>query len=344
MVRTSLIVAALVAASSPLAAQESWVWSSDRPDGLTPAGVRGARTLNEGEVQIQYQWVQRNYQGVWEHEDSLALAATLARFEVAPLSLSDRRHSLEIGLGLTEDVTLRARGEFALMEREQLRRDETYYITSVNALGDVYVDLTYNVVRQGPYRMDVNVGGVVPIGKSATYAVSPYSQPLEEEATSYDMRPGAGSFGAFGSVSFDAQNEFGSVGAQFKMLSYVNENSRGFSLGDRYEANGWASYAFNDSFSAWAGARWEKWGNIDGGDEFLATVPMRDPMNDGVFLGGSRASMPMGVNFIVPEGPPIAGHRISFEALYALHHDYDGPQIGLDWGINVAYTAPFGVF
>lgn len=86
--------------------------------------------------------------------------------------------------------------------------------------------------------------------------------------------------------------------------------------------------------------RWEKWGNIDGADEFLGAIPMRDPMNDAVFLSGRRASMPIGLSFVMPEGTQLAGHRIGFEALYALHHDYDGPQIGLDWGINVGYTVP----
>jgi hypothetical protein len=74
---------------------------------------------------------------------------------------------------------------------------------------------------------------------------------------------------------------------------------------------------------------------------FLQTILMRDPMNDGIFMGGIRASMPLGLNIILPEGSRVAGHRLSFETLYALHHDYDGPQIGLDWGLDIGYTVPF---
>jgi hypothetical protein len=340
MVRKSLIVAALVAFSSPLAAQEEWVWSADRPDGAAPAGVLGVRTLETGELHLEYRWVQNNYQGVWFGKDSLDLSTTLQLFEVAPLSLSDIRHTAQVSYGVSDNLTLRARGEFAFIEREQLRDDGTYYITSTSALGDVYADLTYNVIRSGPYRLDVNAGAIIPLGKSTTYAVSPYSQPAEE-ATPYDMRPGAGSFGIYGSVSADAQNEFGSVGAQFKMRTYVNENSRDFTLGDRYEANGWAAYVLNEHFSISAGVRWEKWARIDGSDPFLGSVPMRDPMNDGLFLGGIRASMPLGLNFVGPMGSVIAGHRVSFETVYALHHDYEGPQIGLDWGLILGYSVPF---
>ena len=148
------------------------------------------------------------------------------------------------------------------MERTQLRDDGVFYIMTANALGDVQVDGTYSLLRQGPYRLDVNAGVLIPIGKSATYAVSAFSMP-GTEVTPYDMRPGAGSFGIVGGLSMDAQNEVGSIGAQFKVRTYLDENSRGFTLGDRYEANGWAAYKFNESFSVSAGARWEKWGNID---------------------------------------------------------------------------------
>lgn len=339
MVRKSLIVAALLAVSSPLAAQEQWVWSSNRPDGAAPLGVMASRTLAMGEIQVEYQWIQRNFRGVWFGKDSLDLTTTLALYEVAPLSMRDKRHSVAVAFGVTSDLTLRARGEFALLEREQLRGDGTYYITGANALGDAFADLTYNVLRRGPYRLDANVGVSIPVGEIATTAVTPYSMPAEE-VQPYDMRAGTGSFGVSGSLNFDMQNEVASVGAQFKVLTYVNENSRGYTVGDHYQANGWAAYNFNPYVGVSAGARWEKWGNIDGGDTFLNGISMRDPMNDPLFLGGIRASMPLGINFILPSGP-LAGHRLAFESVYALHHDYQGPQIGLDWGINIGYTAPF---
>jgi len=196
------------------------------------------------------------------------------------------------------------------------------------------------VIRSGNYRVDVNGGVLIPIGKAATYAETPFSTP-NKEATPYDMRPGSGSFGVTGAVAADVQNEVGSIGAQFKMRSYIDENSRGFTLGDRYEGNVWVAYVLNEHLSLSAGARWEKWGNIDGADRDLALTSMRDPMHDPVFLGGIRTSMPLGVNWIMPAGSPLAGHRVQLESIYTLHHDYDGPQIGMDWGLNLGYTVAF---
>ena len=135
MVRKSLIVAALLAVSSPLAAQEEWVWTPDRPDGAAPLGVFGTRTLSQGEIQLTYQWIQRNSQGVWFGKDSLDLATTLQLYEVAPLHLSDKRHSLQLSYGVSDDLTVNVRGEFSVMERNQLRNDGVFYIMNANALG-----------------------------------------------------------------------------------------------------------------------------------------------------------------------------------------------------------------
>jgi hypothetical protein len=175
---------------------------------------------------------------------------------------------------------------------------------------------------------------VIPIGKSRTWATTPFSGAAEEPLP-YDMRPGGGTFALMPGITGLVQNEFGSLGAQFRGRINVGTGATDFTLGDSYEANGWAAYRFNDVFSVSAGVRWQIWGNIEGADPLLSAT--RDPGSDPVFLAGQRADMPVGVNFVMPGDGPLAGHRLYFEAVYALHHDYEGPQLGLDWGINVGW-------
>ncbi|MSR21874.1 MAG: hypothetical protein EXR91_13040 [Gemmatimonadetes bacterium] len=70
MVRRSLIAAALVAVSSPVAAQEEeYVWASGRPDSQAPIGVFGARTLDAGALELTYRFNQMNSRGVWFSTD-----------------------------------------------------------------------------------------------------------------------------------------------------------------------------------------------------------------------------------------------------------------------------------
>lgn len=334
MVRSSLIVAALLAVSSPLAAQDEYVWTSDRPDGHAPLGVDGTRTLDVGAIELTYKFSQMNSRGVWFANDSLPLAQTLQLYQVAPLTLSEQTHSIMGAYGVTEDLTVTASAEFSVYEREQLTQGGVFYITGAEEIGDITANAIYEVYRGGPFIMNASLGAILPVGKSRTWAVTPFSGG-GEEALPYDMRPGGGTFAFMPGLSGQVQNEFGSIGAQFTGRINVGTGTTDFTLGDSYLANGWAAYRVNDMISLSAGIRWQIWGNIEGADPTLD--PSRDPAHDPVFLAGQRADMPLGINFVIPGDGPLAGHRLSAETVYALHHDYEGPQLGLDWGINVGY-------
>ncbi len=339
MVRRSLIAAALVAVSSPVAAQEEeYVWASGRPDSQAPIGVFGARTLDAGALELTYRFNQMNSRGVWFSTDSLPLATTLELYTVAPLTLSNITHSVTGSYGLSERLTLTGTAEFSLIEREQITNAGILYITGVEALGDLSASAIYEVYRQGPYRMNMSFGAVLPIGKARTYADTPFGA---AQALPYDQRPGGGAFAVTPGITGQVQNEVASLGAQFKAKIHVGEGSADFTPGDRYQADGWAAYRINSALSLSAGVRWQIWGRIEGADPQL--VPTQDPGNDNVtgMAGGQRADMPIGVNLLMPEGSVLAGHRLSVEAIYAMHHDYEGVRLGLDWGLNFGYTVPF---
>ena len=349
MVRRSLIVAALVAVSSPLAAQDEYVWTSARPDADAPLGVTGARTLDLGATEITYKFTQMNSRGVWYATDSLPLATTLQLYQVVPLTLSRQTHSVIVARGITEELTLMAQAEFSVYEREHLTGVGEFYTAGAEALGDITATAIYEAYRAGPYRLNISLGGVIPVGKSRTWACTPFIDPVNkcantgtappEEPLPYDTRPGGGTFALMPGITGQVQNAVGSLGGQFRGRINIGTGLRDFALGDSYEANGWAAYRVNDVFSVSAGIRWQIWGTIEGADPLLDRT--RDPGSDAVFLAGQRADMPVGVNFVMPEGSPLAGQRLFFEAVYALHHDYEGPQLGLDWGINVGWKMGF---
>lgn len=347
MVRRSLIaVAALLAVGSPLTAQtpmdeaEQHTWTADRPDANGLLGVFGDQTLEAGELRLTYNYSQENYRGVYFGTDSLELATVLQLYDNAPLTRSDIVHQVRFGFGLNDRVTLVGRAGWAVLERETTTANSLIRV-GVNVPTDVEVGALVDLYSTGPYRMLAQVGAIIPtvLGNTTYGATSPTSGnvPLP-----YDMRTSGGSFGVVGGLAGSVQNEVGSLGAQFRFRVNVTENGAGadgYTPGDRYEANGWAGYNINDNVAILAGVRWQNWDNIDGADSRLD--PMEDPHNAGGMLAGQRVILPVGVNLLMPDNSPIAGHMLSFEAMYAVHHDYEGPQLGLDWGINVGYILPF---
>jgi hypothetical protein len=341
MVRRSLIAAALWVVASPLTAQvepEQHVWTSGRPDSEAPIGVYGARTLEAGALQLTYHYKQENSRGVWFATDSLPLATTLQLYTVAPLTLSNITHSVTGSYGVSDRLTVSATAEFSLIEREQITNGGVLYITGIEALGDLTASALYEVVRQGPYRLNFSVGALLPVGQARTYADTPFGA---DQALPYDQRPGGGAFAVMPGISGQMQNEVGSIGAQFKARIYAGEGKLDFTPGDRYQADGWAAYAINSVLSVSAGLRWATWGRLEGADPQLS--PTQDPGSDPVtgMAGGQRADLPVGVNVLLPEGSVLAGHRLYAEAVYAMHHDYEGVRLGLDWGFNFGWSMGF---
>jgi hypothetical protein len=347
MVRRSLIATTVwVVASSffapvPLAAQvepEVHVWTAGRPDSEAPIGVFGARTLAAGAAELTYRFSQHNSRGVWFATDSLPLATTLQLYTVAPLTSSNITHSVTGSYGVSDQLTVTATAEFSLIEREQITNGGVLYITGVEALGDLTASAIYEVVRQGPYRLNFSGGALIPIGQARTYADTPFGA---DQALPYDQRPGGGAFAVIPGIAGQVQNEVGSLGAQFKARIYVGEGKLDFTPGDRYQADGWAAYAFNSVVSVSAGLRWATWGRLEGADPQLS--PTQDPGSDPItgMAGGQEANMPIGVNVLLPEGSILAGHRLFAEAVYALHHDYEGVRLGLDWAFNFGWSVGF---
>jgi hypothetical protein len=186
--------------------------------------------------------------------------------------------------------------------------------------------------------MNMSAGVVLPVGKARTYADTPFGA---DQALPYDQRPGGGAFAVTFGTSGLVQNERASLGAQFKGRIHIGEGAADFTPGDRYQADGWGAYRINSVFSVSGGLRWQTWGSLEGADpQLLAT---QDPGNDPVtgMAGGERLDMPVGLNMIMPVGSIIAGHRLAVEGAYALHHEYEGVRLGMDWGLTVGWTVPF---
>jgi len=248
----------------------------------------------------------------------------------------EARHEVRVAFGITDWITLVARGQFAEIERETFANSAPIR-TTVQELGDTEVGALLSMYADGPYRLHGQIGAVIPTGKSVTYADTTRAQSGTAVSLPYDVRTGAGSFGVIVGAAGSVQNEVGSLGAQFRYRTNIDENDAGYTLGDSQEATGWAAYVINSMFSVSAGAKWESWAPIEGMDTTLDFFV--DPHNAAGVLSGERAYLPLGVNVVMPPTSGFfAGHRIQLEAIYTLHHDMDAPQLGVDWEFNFGYT------
>jgi len=339
MVRTSLLVVVSLVSATPLAAQpDELFWSSRRPDAQAPLGVLGGQLLGAGEFQLSYRFSQLDSKGVWFDHDSLDLETSLEYYPVVPLSLQNLTHYFGLAYAPSEDLTVMARFSYSQRHREQITQDGIFYVTDADQVGDLEITGLYRAYDEGAYRAHFQLGAIIPTGEVDALAETPYSTP-GEESIPYDQRAGVGTFALSPGLTVLAQNEAGSVGAQVKGTFYMGTNSADFSMGNRYELNGWAAYRANDFFSVSGRVAFQSWDGIEGADPALD--PMRDPGNDAYFLGGSRLDLPVGLNIYMPEGTAFEGHRLSVEYIYPVAQKYDGPQLGADWGLIIGWQVVF---
>ncbi len=347
MVRRSLLAAAFVLVATPLAAQDQAVWNPNRPDGHAPLGVVADRTLMPGQFEITYRFSQINNRGIWFDNDSLGLELSQEFYRIAPLSLDNLTHQVELGYGIGANLTVLARLDYSQRERQQLTNDGALYITESNGLGDLQVAGLYQFYNHEATRAHVQLGALLPTGKNAVGDATPFTSP-GDEALPYDMRPGGGVFGILPGMTAQVQNDKASVGVQVNGTIYFGTNDLEYRPGNRMDGTLWAGYRLNEFFSVSARARYQTWSRVQGGDPNLAILnpddsdpPFYDPGNDGFNLGGSQLDIPVGINLYMPAGTRFAGHRIAIEYIYPAHRSYDGPQLGMSKGLVVGYQVVF---
>ncbi len=350
MVRKSLLTATLLLVAAPLAAQQDdFMWNADRPDAHAPVGVLGDRTLPGGSFQASYRFQQINNRGVWFDNDSLGLALTQEFYRVAPLSLDNLVHQLEVAYGITDALTVMGRMDYSQRERQQFTTDGLFYVTEANGIGDAEVLGLYEFFRQADTRAHIQMGALIPTGDEAGAIETPFSSP-GLESLPYDMRLGSGVFGVLPGAAAQIQNEVASVGIQARGVVYLGENDLQYRPGNRMEGTLWAGYRLNAYFSVSARARYQTWSGVEGFDPGLQVFndltgeddpPFYDPGNDGFNLGGSQLEIPIGLNLYMPAGSALQGHRVAIEYVYPAHRSYDGPQLGLQRGLIVGYQVVF---
>lgn len=338
MVRKSLLVALLLAIASPLAAQEEgYTWTSHRPDGIPPDGVTNGEVLKQGRIVVSYRFENLHSRGLWEGTDSFPVDSAFGRYRQVPLSSAYRTHYATLALGVTDELTLVFEGSYAQRDRQQIAQTNVgnvVYTTRAHQLGDSRVTALYQFFDQGAWRANLEAGALIPTGEINVYAETPESTP-GVQAMPYDMQIGAGTFAVLPGLTVQTQNERGSVGAQLRGTFFFGTNSNHYRLGNRYFLTGWAAMPISSYFSVSARVAWQKWDRIDGANPNLQAG--FDPENDVYYLGGQRVDIPIGVNFIVPEGSPLAGQRLSLEAVFPVYHKFDRAQLGLDWGLNLGW-------
>ncbi|MEZ4424260.1 MAG: transporter [Gemmatimonadota bacterium] len=334
--RITTFFLAAAAVASPVGAQD-YTWRWDRADSYAPIGVQGDRVLSLGEFLISYRFQAQELDGIRLEETELGIDEVLDIFQSTPYNMTEQVHRVGVQIAPMQYLTLMATVPFVQRNMDQVTRQLDLFSTSTSGIGDIEVGALFNVYEVGPYK--AHVGGAVSVPTGS----------IEEDGQSafgsgrlpYSMQLGSGTFDLLPSLTFQAMNQYGSVGFQGRGVIRTSENDSGYTLGNRVEVTSWFAFPINDQLSFSARMVWQKWDAISGSDPALdaAVALIQDPSVFPDLVGGSRLDLPLGLNLNLQNGP-LAGHRVGVEAVFPVSESLDGPQLQQNWTVNFGWQKP----
>ncbi len=317
----------------PVLAQDH-IWTSDRPDGHAPAGIKSDYLLPIGGLYLGFRYSSEKFRGTLVGTQDVTFQEVLDFFTVAPLTQDRWTGELDVRYGLTSFLT----GEFTVpwVRNEMLQTTDTAFLfSSSEYIGDLKYRGLIEVLDLDAYRLSFSLGGSIPtgkIGKRGTTTVG------TREILPFNMQGGSGTWDILAGGTFVAQNAVSSVGAQINSVIRVYDNNQGYRLGDEVEVSVWGAYNVTEWMSFSMRGVYTHAGEISGFD--VRTDPLADPLANPFASGGERVVIPFGANLYLRDGW-AAGHRLSIEFAFPVHEDLNGPQFSAEQGLIISWQTTF---
>ena len=327
------VLLACLLTTAPAPAQ-TYRWTTERPDGHAPAGVKADFVILNRELYIGMRFYRQHFSGTNVGTLPISSVEVLDFFSVAPLTLDKETAELEVRVGLFGFVTLEASMPVTRAQRFSTT-DAVFFETSSRAYGDVSIRGLFDVLELDAYRVSLALGATVPTGKFKKRDTTPFAT---REILPYAMQAGSGEFDILAGITFLTQNEVASVGAQINSVTRVRNNRRGYRLGDEFSFSVWGSHNLSNWVSVSLRGLYEKWGDVKGSEP--ATDGTIDPGANSFAQGGERVQIPLGVNIFFRDGP-VRRHRLLLEWYYPVHQDLNGPQLSTDHTLVASWQTFF---
>ena len=331
IVATGVLLTSLLVAI-PVLAQDH-VWTSDRPDGHAPAGVKADYTLPGGGLYVGYRYSIERFRGTLIGTQEVADFEVLDFFTVAPLELDRWVGEVDVrfGFGLaTAEVSV------PWVRNQMLNEtDLGFFESSSQFIGDISLRGLLDIIEQDDLRLTLSLGATVPTGKISKKGTTA-SQP--RGVLPFVMQGGSGRPDILAGGTFQMQNEQASVGAQINSVIRFKNNSKGYRLGDQFSFSVWGAYRASDWVSFSLRGLYEQQSDISGSDP--RTDGTIDPLANPFAQGGERIMVPFGMNFHIREGT-ARGHRLSIEFYYPVHEDLNGPQMSAHQSLVASWQTVF---
>jgi len=304
--------------------------------------VLGGHTHPAGESMIGYSFMHTRMAGLYDGSRKISPAEAFAKgFGAVHISMDMDMHMFEVMHAPTDRLTLMGMLPFTQMSMVHQRSNNTHYSQSTSGFGDFQAMALYTVVgdiRKGGNRIVLNGGVSFPTGSINAKDHDGGDPTQPEHRLEYFMQHGSGTFDLHPGITYLGETGRWSWGLQTIGTIRLGQNDHGYSLGNQLEVSSWVSYGITDWFAPSLRLDGNCWEDIDGADPAMAGNPTPEGRAD--LRAGRRLDLLLGINCFAPSGK-LKGNRLILEGGMPVYQHLDGPQLGIDWMINVSWSYAF---
>ena len=304
-------------------------WTPARPDGHAPISVMGDHMHKMGEWMVSYRYMSMEMEGLLKGSDSVAptMMATGLMGNMLPTEMTMDMHMFGTMYAISNKWTLM--GMLNYLDNEMMQMPMGTMESS--GISDVKIAGLYDLAQwDSGRRMHLNLGLSLPTGS------------IDEKHTNgstlgYGMQLGSGTYDFHPAITYLAQTENYSYGAQLGGILRIGENDQDYTLGNKFEAALWGARKITDSLSASAKFDYSSQSEVDGKDTRMneAMSPALDPKSQGRDI----TTFGLGLNYYFQNGG-LSGHRLAAEWETPIDQKVNGVQLELNsvWTLGWQYA------
>ena len=325
-----------------------------------PIDVMGEHMHEKGEWMFSYRFKHMKMDGNRDGTDDLSpeeiatseanrfagVAGQPPTLRVVPTEMSMNMHMFGVMYAPTDWLTLMGMGMWMEKDMDHVTfaggmgttRLGTFE-TQSEGWGDTKLSALIRGYRDDTHNVHFNLGVSIPTGsiKETGVVLAPNGM-RPRLRLPYAMQLGTGTYDLLPGVTYNGVRNDWSWGAQYSAeIRLEDENSQGYSWGDRHSVTTWGAYEWAPWISTSLRLEGSTQGDIDGIDpNIIAPVQTADPEN----YGGKRVEAAFGVNLLSTSGL-LKGNRLAFEAAAPIYEDLNGPQMKRDYTVTLGWQKAF---
>ncbi len=295
--------------------------STARPDGHAPISIMGDHYHSKGDWMFSYRYMPMHMEGNLQGKDDIDDASIYKNYMAAPQNMKMHMHMLGIMYAPSDRYTLMFMTNVLNNEMSLKTRMGMDFETASSGFGDMSLSALIKVLHKTQNSFHVNVGMSIPTGNIEQSDNTPM---MDDARLAYPMQLGSGTWDPYLGFTYFGMSTHVSWGLQSLYKFRLGENSQKYTLGNRYDLNGWLAFKVTDYFSLSTSINYYDLEGIEGKDQTMN--PMMMPLFNTQNSGKKQVDLGLGINFLVLKGA-FRDLRLAAELKHPIYQKVEGVQM-----------------